>query len=76
MSIDERLDRLTERHEALAQSMELFQKEMEDLKEVVAANAIQTAANTTQVKELATIAGILLEVVQSHQQRIGRLEGQ
>jgi prefoldin subunit 5 len=32
MNIDERLERLTERHEALAQSMELFQREMAELR--------------------------------------------
>ncbi len=51
-----RMDRLTERHEALTQSMELTQKEIVDLKET---------------------ARLLLEVAQSHQHRIQRLdEGQ
>jgi chromosome segregation ATPase len=37
MTIDERLERLTERHEALAQSMELFQREMAELRAADAA---------------------------------------
>ena len=48
-----RMDRLTERHEALTQSMELTQREIVDLKET---------------------ARLLLEVSQSHQHRIQRLE--
>jgi prefoldin subunit 5 len=48
-----RMDRLTERHEALTQSMELTQREIVDLKET---------------------ARLLLEVAQSHQHRIQRLE--
>ena len=62
MDTDARLDRLTERHEALAQSLEIL---------VAAVNS-----NATQIRELGTVAGILLQVVQSHQDRIGRLEGQ
>jgi hypothetical protein len=50
-----RMDRLTERHEALTQSIELMQGEIGDVKEA---------------------ARLLLEVAKSHQQRIGRLEGQ
>jgi len=48
-----RMDRLTERHEALTQSMELTQREIVDLKET---------------------ARLLLEVAQSHQHRVQRLE--
>ena len=48
-----RMERLTERHEALTQSMELTQREIVDLKET---------------------ARLLLEVAQSHQHRIQRLE--
>ena len=33
MTIDERLDRLTERHEALTQSVEMLHLEIRDLKE-------------------------------------------
>ena len=32
MTIDERLERLTERHEALTQSMELFQHDMAEMR--------------------------------------------
>ena len=48
-----RMDRLTERHEAQTQSMELTQREIVDLKET---------------------ARLLLEVAQSHQHRVQRLE--
>ena len=78
MTIDERLERLTERHEALAQSMELFQHEAAardaitdarfgrilDLLEQQAANIEKQAGN---IDKLAAIA-------QDHQRRIDRLE--
>jgi hypothetical protein len=57
-----RMDRLTERHEALTQSMEFFHRDMVDLK-----------AETLGLKE---VAQLLLEVTQSHPKRIERLEGQ
>jgi hypothetical protein len=62
-----RMDRLSERHEALSQSVESLHHDLVELKEVVEKNAAQTAANTE-------VAKILLKVVESHQHRIGRLE--
>jgi hypothetical protein len=47
------MDRLTERHKALTQSMELTQRKIVDLKET---------------------ARLVLEVAQSHQHRVRRLE--
>ena len=70
MTIDERLDRLTERHEALV--------------DVLASAEVRQVAS--DVRELAAIvkdgfAGInqsialLLQVAQNHESRLGRLEG-
>ena len=62
MTIDERLDKLTERHEALTQSVEMLTKDVREL--------------TTLVSDIATGTARLLHVAELHDQRIGRLEEQ
>ena len=62
MTIDERLDRLTERHEALTQSVELLLRESQE--------------HTRQVGALRDASAALLQIVQSHENRISGLEGQ
>jgi hypothetical protein len=61
MTIDERLDRLVERHEALSQSVELLTKDVRDLGKYVGEIAEGTAR--------------LLHIAQIHEQPITRLEG-
>ena len=61
MTTDERLDRLTERHEALTQSVERLAIETRELKEAIA----QDAEN---IRALARIAEI-------HERRITHMEG-
>lgn len=61
MTIDERIDRLTERHEALTQSVEMLTKDVHELRTLVNDIALGTAR--------------LLHVVELHDQRINRLEG-
>ena len=62
MTIDERLDRLTERHEALTQSVELITVDIRNLTALM--------SQTDQfINQLAHIAA-------AHEQRIDRLEGQ
>ena len=60
MTIDERLERLTERHEALTQSVELI--------------ARTTQNNARQVSELRDAAAALLQIAQIHENRISGLE--
>jgi uncharacterized protein YigA (DUF484 family) len=60
MTIDERLDRLTERHEALSQSVELFVR--------------TTQENARQIGELRHAAAALLQIAQIHEHRISGLE--
>jgi hypothetical protein len=60
MTIDERLDRLTERHEALTQSVELI--------------AQMTQDNARQIGALREAAASLLKIVQIHENRISGLE--
>lgn len=62
MTIDERLDRLTARHEALTQSVELLTKDVRDL--------------TVLVNDIAQGTARLLHVSEVHEARLSRLEGQ
>ena len=62
MTIDERLDRLTERHEALTQTVEL-----------IAAAQIK---NDERMAELTETMTRLANIIIAHEQRIDRLEGQ
>jgi len=61
MTIDERLDRLVERHQALSQSGELLTEDVRELGKYVGGIAEGTAR--------------LLHIAQIHEQRITRLEG-
>lgn len=61
MTIDERLDRLTERHEALSQYVEIL--------------AHTTHDHTDQINALREAAASFLQIVQIQDRRISRLEG-
>jgi hypothetical protein len=67
MNIDERLDRLTERHEALTQSVELITHQ-------TAANAVAIDALTKDIAGLKDAVNILVQLAASHENRIDRLE--
>jgi prefoldin subunit 5 len=62
MNIDERLDRLTERHEALTQSVEMLNRDIRELRAVVEIDA-------ENIRRLAHIAEI-------HERRLSDLEGE
>jgi len=68
MTIDERLDRLAERHEALAQSAELLHASLRELREIV-------LAHDRYLATLMSAATKLLETANSHERRLTRLEG-
>lgn len=61
MNVDERLEKLVERHEALTQSVEMLTADVRELK--------------TLVNEIAEGTARLLHTVQIHDQRLDRLEG-
>jgi hypothetical protein len=61
MTIDERLDRLTERHEALTQTVGIL--------------ARTTHEHTQQITDIMEAAARLPHVAQIHEQRLPRLEG-
>lgn len=72
MNIDERIEKLTERHEALAQSLELLTKDVHDLQESVSNTNHILLENSermdAKILALLTIAGL-------HQKRLDGLEG-
>ena len=85
MNIDERLDRLTERHEALTQSVELTHRDIQalttDFREFVSKHEdfekrmIQYSADVKDaINRLANIAAVHEERLDDHQQRIEKLE--
>ena len=65
MTIDERLERLTERHEALTRSVELMHRDWESRWANIATALQQDCEN---IRALARIAEI-------HERRLGRIEG-
>jgi archaellum component FlaC len=60
MDVDERLERLTQRHEALTQTVELLTKDLSDMKVLV--------------NDIAEGTARLLHVAEIHEKRISRLE--
>ena len=61
MTVDERLDRLTGRHEALTESVEMLTRDLHEMKSLVGDIAEGTAR--------------LLHVAKIHEKRISKLEG-
>lgn len=89
MNIDERLEKLTERHEALTQTVELIASMQRDTQVVVERMlsieretqlaiermaSIQTDTQTA-IGRIVTVIESLAEIVRSHENRINRLEG-
>ncbi len=68
MTIDERLDRLTERHEALTQTVEIIASMQKE-------NEAQIHRVGERIDSLAGIVRDLVEIVRSHQDRLDSLEG-
>lgn len=61
MTIDERLDRLTGRHEALTQSVELLARTSHE--------------HSQQITDIMEAAAHLLHIARIHEKRLTRLEG-
>jgi hypothetical protein len=68
MNIDERLDRLTERHEALAESLQLLTADVQSLAQSV-------KEHDRVLRRHADLIGALARIPSVHEQHIGRLEG-
>ena len=78
MTIDERLEKLTERHEALAQSMELMQRQWEDRWSNITAGFQQIHHTIHQIndalqQDAENIRG-LARIAEIHEHRISHLE--
>lgn len=74
MNIDERLDRVTERHEALTQSVELISHQTAASAFANAANAVAIGALTKDMAGLKDAVNILVQMAASHENRTDRLE--
>lgn len=82
MIIDERLERLVERHEALTRTVELIaigqQKNDEQIREL--SSAVQKLSSTVQkltsvIETDAEIVRVLADVARNHERRLTHLEG-
>jgi archaellum component FlaC len=69
MTIDERLDRLTERHEALTQSVELLSIEVRKMTD-------ESSTTRRNIDALVLSMRDLVSVVRAHERRITGIEGQ
>lgn len=83
MTVEEKLERLTERHEALAQSLELLnhsvhvqgdniRKQGEHIDRILT----MVEAQTTEIKTLMAATQALFQTATSHERRLQRLEGE
>jgi hypothetical protein len=79
MTIDERLERLTERHQALAESVELFVASTRENFQSTNAGLARVGNMVDQlvvaVQQTNESVATLLTVVESHQRRLSNLEG-
>ncbi len=72
MTIDERLERLTERHEALTQSVELMAAENRERDEKADA---RMGKLISLIEKLAGTVDKVAQIAANHEHRIDRLEG-
>jgi hypothetical protein len=72
MTLDERLERLTERHEALTQSVELMVAENRQAAENLAAMAAENKQRDKRLGEIMEGIASLLHVAEIHEQRLDR----
>jgi hypothetical protein len=67
MTIDQRLEKLTERHEALTQSVELLRLAQEETEKMF-------KENETRFREVVDVISDLARIAQSHENRLDNLE--
>jgi hypothetical protein len=68
MTTDERLDRLTERHEALAESLQLLTADVQSLAQSV-------KEHDRILRGHADLIGDLVKIATAHERRLDRMEG-
>jgi septal ring factor EnvC (AmiA/AmiB activator) len=76
MTIDERLDRLTERHEALTQTVELIAAQQLKNDERLEKVAMDIGKLAALMGETDRFINRLAHIAEAHEQRIDHLEGQ
>jgi len=74
MTIDERLERLTDRHEALSQTVELLAAEGKETGEKIRALAILAEQNEVRAAQMMDAIRSLARAVEAHEHRLGDLE--
>jgi chromosome segregation ATPase len=75
MTVDERIERLTERHEALAQSVELLRDSVQETSDSVKALAVRFDGLTGIMAQLLGSMKTLADAAADHERRISGLEG-
>ena len=75
MTIDERLDRLTERHEALTQSVELLVHQQQNNERMIERNEKMQEKNQILMAQVLESIDSLARIAHAHEQRITNLEG-
>jgi hypothetical protein len=75
MTFDERINLLTERHEALAQSLELLTKDVHQLQIVSKQQSDNISALMRIMEGQDQRIGKLVTIAESHERRLTRLEG-
>ncbi len=74
MNFEERLQKQAERHEALAQSLEMFAADVRQQGENIDKLTVETAAQQQTLASVLTAMQQLIGVVTKHERRIGKLE--
>jgi hypothetical protein len=74
MTIDERLEKLTERHEALAQTAELLVAENRQIAQQNRQIAEENRQRDRRMGDIMVSIGSLARIAEIHEQRIERLE--
>lgn len=74
MTIDERLERLAERHEGLAQTVEMLAVSVPNLERLSEANEGRVDRLTEQMANLMDTMNRLGNIVIAHEDRIGNVE--
>jgi hypothetical protein len=75
MNIDERLEKLTERHEALTLSLELLSHEVRDLKTAVGVLKMTVGDLHSVTRQDAENIRALARIAEIHERRLTHIEG-
>jgi hypothetical protein len=67
MTIDERIEKLAERHEALTQTVEIIASMRQANEQLISKVAVQ-------LSKLGDVVGEILDIVKQHERRLGNLE--